>query len=251
MKVFGEYSKVYDLFYGDKNYRAEAAYVKKLIKECKPSAESILDLGCGTGRHAAILRKYGYDVLGVDLSSAMIEIAQKRTRTNYPAFIRGDIRTIRLKRKFDVVVSLFHVVNYQLSDDDLASAFRTARAHLSKGGIFIFDFWYGPAVLTDPPHPRVKKIETHDMTAIRFADPCIHPNDNIVDINYSIIFKDKHNKEVQEINELHRLRYLFMPEMRSMLKIANFTIRNALQWMSFDEALSLDSWLGAVVAEAK
>ena len=251
MNAFRDYSKVYDLFYGDKDYKAEAAYIQKLIKECNPSAESILDLGCGTGRHATILQKYGYDVFGVDISSAMIEIAQKRNRSDFPAFIQGDIRTIRLKRKFDVVVSLFHVVNYQISDDDLLGTFRTARAHLNKGGIFIFDFWYGPAVLTDRPYPRVKKIETDDMTAIRIAEPCIQPNENIVDINYSIFIKDKHNKEIKEINELHRLRYLFMPEMRAMLKIADFAVRNSLQWMSLHKELSLDSWLGAVVAEAK
>ena len=66
-------------------------------------------------------------------------------------FTTGDIRDIRLNQRFDVVIALFHVISYQTTNDDVTAAFQTARQHLNPGGIFIFDVWYGPAVLTERP----------------------------------------------------------------------------------------------------
>src|SRR5512139_1278741 len=178
MTVFGTYSRYYNLFYRDKDYTGEAEYVHGLIQQHRPGAGSLLDLGCGTGRHAFLLAEKGYAVAGVDRSEEMLAVANSQVATAVrvearspvavpPAFHLGDLRTVRLGRTFDAVVSLFHVMSYQTTNNDLREAFATAREHLAPGGVFIFDCWYGPAVLTDRPAVRVKRLEDESIYVTR------------------------------------------------------------------------------------
>src|ERR1051326_3358795 len=133
MSTFKNYSAYYDLIYHNKNYRQEAKYMHQLIKKNHPNAKTILNLGCGTGKHDVEFIKLGYDVIGIDLSYEMIEIANSNVLPKQKLkFLRGDIRTIRLKKKFDVVVSLFHVMSYQTSNEDFLSSLETAKLHLNK-----------------------------------------------------------------------------------------------------------------------
>jgi len=75
MSVFNKYSRYYNLLYRDKDYAGEADYVHELIRKYSPDAKSLLDLGCGTGRHAFPLAKKGYSVTGVDISEEMLAVA--------------------------------------------------------------------------------------------------------------------------------------------------------------------------------
>ncbi len=77
MNTFGDYSKYYNLLYKDKEYSKEVDYVSNLIKKYSPEAKTILDLGCGTGRHDELFIKHGFSVWGVDISEKMLEEANK------------------------------------------------------------------------------------------------------------------------------------------------------------------------------
>ena len=246
MSVFGAYSRYYNLLYRDKDYVGEAEYVHHLIARHYPAAKTILDLGCGTGRHDLLLAQKGYDISGVDKSEEMLSSAEARlsfldiqpTSLN---FIQGDIRTVRLDRTFDAVVSLFHVMSYQVSNDDLAAAFSTVRAHLHPGGIFIFDCWYGPAVLTDRPAVRIKRIEDEEIAVTRIAEPVIHPNDNMVDVNYQVFVREKAGGRVEELRETHRMRYLFQPEIDRFVREAGMSVITAEGWITGIQP-GFDTW---------
>lgn len=225
MTVFGAYSRYYNLLYKDKDYSGEAEYVHGLIQKYRPGAKKILDLGCGTGRHDFLLVQKGYSVTGVDISEEMISQAknyQSQTvfegHSSNPEFTHGDIRTIRFNQTFDVVISLFHVMSYQITNDDIRAVIQTAKRHLTSGGIFIFDCWYGPAVLTDRPVVRTKRLEDEAISVVRIAEPVMHPNENLVDVNYHVIIKDKATDMYEEVRETHTMRYLFEPEVREVLK---------------------------------
>ena len=146
--VFSDYARYYDLLYRDKDYAAEAEYVAGLIRKFHPSAQSILELGSGTGMHAIHLAKQGYEVTGVDLSPGMVNIArsnveatpQPSTLNLQPIFLEEDIREVRLNKRFDAVIALFHVISYQTTNEDVTAAFETARHHLNPGAIFIFGY---------------------------------------------------------------------------------------------------------------
>ena len=125
MTVFGSYSRYYNLLYRDKDYAGEAEHVHCLIQRHFPGAKTVLDLGCGTGRHDLLLAGKGYSITGVDMSEEMLDIAnsqlsslnvQRGSLSSHSSslnFLQGDIRTVRFDKTFDVVVSLFHVVSYQ------------------------------------------------------------------------------------------------------------------------------------------
>lgn len=258
MSVFGNYSRYYNLLYKDKDYASEAEYVKNLIDKHLPGVTSILDLGCGTGRHDFLLAEMGYEVTGVDLSQEMLAVANaQRASLNsqqgfaHPSslnphptlvsFHHGDIRTVRLERTFDVVISLFHVMSYQTGNDDLAAAFATASAHLKPGGIFIFDCWYGPAVLTDRPVVRVKRLEDAEITLTRIVEPVMYPDKNLVELNYHIMARDKESGAVEEVQEKHLMRYLFRPEIELLVQKSGMLITESSEWMTGKEP-GFDTW---------
>jgi SAM-dependent methyltransferase len=247
MNVFGHYARYYDLLYKDKDYTAEAEYVHTLIQRHSPKAGSILELGCGTATHAGFLAKKGYQLHGVDQSGEMLEQARSRLaampeeEAKRLSFSRGDIRHIQLQRKFDVVVSLFHVMSYQTSNEDLSAAFAAAGAHLRDTGIFIFDCWYGPAVLTDRPVVRVKRLEDEAIFVTRIAEPVMHPNENLVDVNYHVFVRDKSSGAVEELRETHKMRYLFRQEIDLFLRQTGMEVIEAAEWMT-GKTPGFDTW---------
>jgi SAM-dependent methyltransferase len=234
MSQFGDlYSQYYDLLYSDKDYIGEVEYVDGLIKSNTNNAKNLLDMGCGTGRHAELFCDKGYVVHGIDLSLEMLKIAEHRRigKEDRLNFSYSNIQELNLDKKFDVIVSLFHVMSYQNSNEELIKAFEVAKNHLVDGGIFIFDFWYGPAVLTDLPTTRVKRLENEHIKVTRLAEPIIHPQENIVDVNYDVFIENKQSKEVVEKRELHKMRYFFDTELEMVCETVGFKVVNKLEWM--------------------
>lgn len=247
MTVFGDYSRYYDLLYRDKDYIGESQFIHQLIQSHAPHSLDILELGCGTGHHAALLAQQGYKLHGIDISQEMLDYADQRRSqlttkiASNLQFTQGDIRQVRLHQKFDVVISLFHVISYQTTNADLQAAFATAKAHLKPNGIFIFDVWYGPAVLTTPPEVRVKRLEDEIIEITRIAEPVMYPNKNCVDVNYSIFIKDKTTFAITELTETHKMRYLFKPELEILLANFQLEIYKYQEWLTNKNA-SLETW---------
>ncbi len=255
MSIFGNYSKYYNLLYKDKDYAGEVEYVHNLIQKYSPGAKSILDLGCGTGRHDFLLSEKGYSVTGVDISEEMLAEVNSRLSTlnlqpSTLQFTQGNIQTIRLPATFDVVLSLFGVISYQTTNDMLLNTFRNVHRHLRGGGAFLFDCWYGPGVLSDRPGDREKKIEDSSLSIVRCAHPTMHPNENIVDVHYTITAKDESTGIVEELRETHRMRYLFKPEIEMMLDHAGLTLIQCEEWMTGKEP-GFDSWGVCFIAVKK
>lgn len=247
--VFFDYAKYYNLLYKDKDYQGEVDYIDKLIKKYSVrKVRSILDMGCGTGNHDILFNKMGYKIDGFDLSENMIEIAKSSILNNDNInFYQGDVASFRLEYKYDVVISLFHVMNYQTTNDKLFQSFKTAYDHLEKNGLFIFDFWYGPAVLTDKPCVKIKKIEDNELMIYRMATPVMHLNENIVDVNFEIIVKNIKTDELTVLHETHKMRYLFLPELTFMLELLNFKIIESYEWLSMNKKLNFNSWNGVLI----
>jgi SAM-dependent methyltransferase len=253
--VFGDYARDYDLLYSDKNYEAEANFVIDILKRHASPVDTILDLGCGSGMHAEKFAEAGYSVVGADLSPVMIDLAeQRRGRAGYEAqrrlaFVQSDIRALRLDRRFDAVTALFHVMSYMPGNDDVEAALASAREHLNAGGIFVFDFWYGPAVLHLLPSERMKVFESEERKLWRFAKPTHFENENLVDVNYTLVGLDKGSARIAETKETHRMRYFFKPELAYFLKAAGFKLNTLAEWMTGGPP-GMNAWNVVCVAEA-
>lgn len=255
MTVFDLYSAYYDLLYLDKDYNAETSYLCERLDEASVvPAGTLLELGCGTGGHAVELARLGRAVHGVDLSDSMVARARRRAaadplRRLELQFEVGDIRSHRAGRHYDAVFSLFHVISYQTTDDDLAAAFATARVHLEEGGAFVFDCWYGPAVLTDRPRHEIKQVTNERIAVERRTTPTVHVNANCVDIRFDIEVTARAGGDRRTFHEVHRMRYLFLPEIKVQLDAAGFEFVSAYRWMT-RESPDDRSWYVCIAARA-
>ncbi len=233
---FDAYASYYDILYRDKDYPGEAAYIATLLQKFSPAAKDLLELGSGSGLHASQLAAKGFSIHGVELSEGMLakanSLPSSETNAASLTFSQGDARTARIGRTFDAVMSLFHVVSYQTSNQDVHAEFVTAREHLTGGGLFLFDIWYGPAVLTDRPSIRIKRMESEVLAVTRLAEPEIHPEKNVVDVNYTVMVRDKSTGETQEIREKHPMRYFFTPEIALFADQTGFDIVHSEEWMT-------------------
>lgn len=248
-------TRYYDLLYRDKDYAGEAAYVAATIRRRLPQAQRILELGCGTGGHAEHLARLGFEVHGVDLSAPMLARAQAR-RSALPAelaarlrYSLGDARSVRVgppsgqpqggaqgvfQAGFDAVISLFHVMSYQADNDDLRAAYDTAHAHLCEGGVFLYDYWYGPAVLSQRPEVRVRRLSGEGLDVTRVAEPVMHWARNVCDVNYTVLARDTHEHDqapLQQLRETHPMRYLFQPEL-ALLEGASWRQPEDRAWLA-------------------
>jgi SAM-dependent methyltransferase len=257
MNTFDLYAAYYDLLYQDKNYSHEVNYINSLIAaHGGKSNGSILELGSGTGGHAIHFAQSNCIVHGIDISAEMIQRANKAKKSlsietaQRLTFDLGDVRTFRANKQFDTVISLFHVMSYQTSNSDLLAAFKTARAHLNLSGLFIFDFWYGPSVLSDRPGTVDKVVENEQLKVFRHTTSNMLINRNCVDVCFDIKIQIKQSKDhSQHITEHHMMRYLFLPEIEHYLSLNNLKIVISQAWLE-DDSLSDANWYGCVVAKA-
>lgn len=253
--MFDLYAAYYDLLYRDKDYAAEARWVTRLLTDGRDvTGLDLLELGSGTGGHALALAAAGHRVWGVDLSAAMVARARER-REGHPAlapqlhFDVGDLRTCRVGRHFDAVLALFHVMSYQTGNDDLAAACVTARAHLLPGGRFVFDFWHGPAVLTDRPRQVRRQVADDRIAVDRSTTPTMHVGANRVDVRFDLVLRSVADGRTQALTELHPMRYLFLPELDQYFAGAGLRRVAARAWLGETEPDDR-SWYACVVAEA-
>lgn len=112
--VFDEYARYYDLLYADKDYAEEAKYIASVLRYAiGEDKRQILELGCGTGKHAALLADMGYTICGVERSKNMLAQAQTRAEGKQGvSFVQSDIREFSFEKTFDAVFALFHVMSY-------------------------------------------------------------------------------------------------------------------------------------------
>jgi SAM-dependent methyltransferase len=250
MKNFVKYARYYDLLYRDKNYKKEVDYAHSLIRRySRKRNKTLLDVGCGTGGHAVWLAKKGYKIVGIDRSPEMISIARdKLLDDNGVEFKVLDASKSSLRRKFDIAVSLFHVMSYLTTNEVFAKSLKIHK-QLKKGGLFIFDFWYGPAVLAQRPAKKIKSVYDAIVSVRRVAEPNINLNQNTVDIDYKSSVLSKDNRLVKVIRERHTLRYFFLPELDFMLRNAGFKIVSSLKWLSLKEGPTPKSWSAVIIAK--
>jgi SAM-dependent methyltransferase len=227
--VFDDYSRYYDLLYKDKNYASEVDYVHSLLLRQGINLGDLLEFGSGTGKHGSLLAARGYRVHGIERSAEMVARAVASSGFTCQ---NGDICAVQLERTFDAVLALFHVISYQTSNSNLAAVFIRAAQHLKSGGVFIFDFWYSPAVYAQRPAVRVKRMSDAENELTRIAEPVNHTNDNRVDVNYTIFARNLSSGVVRVTTETHQMRHFSLPEIDLLAST------NGFERISAEELLS-------------
>ena len=142
MEAYTSFASVYDTFMDNVPYGEWGGYIYTLLCRYGVKSGIILDLGCGTGTITEILAGYGYDMIGVDNSEDMLELAmEKRMASGHDIlYLLQDMRGFELYGTVRAVVSVCDSVNYITEPEELAGVFRLVNNYLDPGGIFIFDF---------------------------------------------------------------------------------------------------------------
>ncbi len=142
MEAYTSFASVYDTFMDNVPYGEWGGYIYTLLCRYGVKSGIILDLGCGTGTMTEILAGYGYDMIGVDNSEDMLELAmEKRIASGHDIlYLLQDMREFELYGTVRAVVSVCDSVNYITEPEELAGVFRLVNNYLDPGGIFLFDF---------------------------------------------------------------------------------------------------------------
>ena len=248
MAVFSQGAEFYDVFYGHKDHRGEVDHFLNLsgANRGQPTPRKILELGMGTGRHAAVLASMGITVHGVEMSASMLD---KIPVTENIIGHFGDARTIRLPEQFDSVFSFFHVASYQTTDDDIHSFFATARAHLDRGGTFVFDCWYSPGVIQLRPAPRTLAGNHDDITITRKSTSREDVDNSLVVVLQEFVIRDGQGTVLAEFSEEHTMRHFSTNEIRHLARSTGFGLTVVADPESGSEP-GRESWAATYCLEA-
>ncbi len=142
--MYKQFAKYYDSIYKWKDYKADSIKLRVLIKKYKTSrGKELLDVACGTGNHIQYLKRY-FNITGIDIDIDMLRIARKKLPDI--KFIRGDMRTFKLNREFDVILCLFSAIGHLKTYENLEKTIRNFSLHLKQGGLMIVEPFLLPEV---------------------------------------------------------------------------------------------------------
>lgn len=203
--------------------RSDFDYCRRLAED----AQSVLDLGCGTGQLAASMADRR-TVFGVDPAAAMLDIARHRPRGRKATWVEADARSVRLGRRFDLVLLTGHAFQVFLTDEDKQAVLSTIAAHLAPGGRFIFD--------TRNPAAQNWSDWTDTGSIRKFEHPSLGAvekwGDGVRDAATGIVTYGTHYRIVASQRQV------------SAASKIQFTTRDRLAPMLDHAGLKVDEWLG-------
>jgi len=250
--TFDKYAKYYDILYSDKDYNKECNFIEKVFSEfLDKKPKKILDIGCGTGNYMTILLRKGYDVTGVDASASMVTLAEKKIRNlgfNNKVIV-NTMSKFNIDEQFDAAICMFAVLNYVTDTEELVKSLANIRKHLKRGALFLFDFWYGPAVLRINPSTRIKVIEANKTKVIRTVTPEIDTFSSLVKTHYYLLALNG-DKVLDELTETHKLRYFFPDELNHLAKKSGLEILNYCEFPVLKNKPNDNTWNVAAIARA-
>lgn len=138
MEAYTSFALVYDLFMDNVPYEEWSLRIIELLKENKIEDGILLDLGCGTGKLTRLMEKNGFDMIGIDNSIEMLDIARDASGENI-LYLLQDMREFELYGTVRAIYSACDSVNYILEEEDLREVFSLVNNYLDPKGIFIFD----------------------------------------------------------------------------------------------------------------
>jgi len=252
--VFEKYAHYYNLLYKDKDYQAETDYILSLIKKYQPDTIKVLEFGAGSGIHGRILANEGFHVSGIERSQEMIGLGHSSNQgkdqiTNFSC-TQGDCTSTILGDDFDAVISLFHVLSYQTSNEEVLAMLKNAHRQLKPGGVFIFDYWYAPAVWHIGPTLRIKRVSNQQLAITRIAEPECFRDQNIVRVNYQTFVEQLESNRISEIKETHEMRAFETEEIEEFANQIGFTPLHSEEWLT-SHTPSKETWGVCTVLQKK
>ena len=214
-QLYQKYSKYYDKIYANVNYHQECEFIRWAVGKHKQSKGiKLLDVACGTGTHADIL-KNTYEVTGVDINEDMLEIAAAKVPN--VTFIKEDMKNLDLDTFFDVVTCIFSSINYNRNYNELEITLTNFYDHMVSGGVLIYDL----SINTTNWIEGLVSVDTVVEEELNIARICQSQNNNgIFDANFILLVKD-HDKFDFDIDK-HELGVFNIVEVNDLMDKIGF-----------------------------
>lgn len=247
----GRHAELYDLFYAEKPYAAEAAFVDEcLTKYSIGPVKRVLEIACGTGTHAFQLEALGRDLLATDYSEGMLRRAQQKAaeKSSRVEFQLQDMTQLEVSgAPFDAVICLFDAIGYVQTNEALAKVFSGVHKHLRSEGLFVFEFWHAAAMLRHYDPVRVRRWETDDSTVLRISETSLDTANQLSRVTYSI-YELNHDGSYSTLIETQVNRYFLLQEMRQWLTSSGFTPVKWFAGFTDYETITDETWHIVAVA---
>jgi SAM-dependent methyltransferase len=248
----GRHAEIYDLFYADKDYAGEARFVQAwLASLADEPVRRVLDLACGTGRHALELERLGLHVTGVDSSGSMLGVARRRAAESGSAvsFLEQDMRALDVGRSdHDAILCLFDSLGYLVSNDAILEALRRVRAHLRPGGLFVGEIWHAPAMVRHFDPVRIRRFQLPDGEILRISETTIDVPTQTAEVTYTIHEFGSAGGH-RSFQERQRNRFFQVQEMALLLETAGL---EPVAWRAgYDAEASIDTGTWHVLVAAR
>lgn len=246
----GKNVEYYDMYFLPKEkLKNECKYVMNICTSYLPNFDNLIDVGCGTGAHAQLFSENFKNVYGIDISDDMIKYAREKHSEENVQFFCLDIRNIERKIAEDcsLVLSLAHVIGYQLDNISVKKFLLGINRILKDGGIFLFNFYYQPALYLNNLEPRSIKIEGKKETITRISNACLSPNENCINLDYYYIVENESN--VLHSYEVHeKMRFFSYLEMEYFLFENGFEVLDSFEYNT-SKGLSSKTWNVGILAK--
>jgi SAM-dependent methyltransferase len=237
------YAECYDQIHSSKSYDGESASMLKFLETNlgKTGITRILDFGCGTGIHLNSLLDEKLELYGYDRNEYMLDVARQK----FPSlFVASDYA--KIPGGLDLAYSLFDVVNYQVSDEEVEVYFRALASKLARGATLVVDGWHYAGVAQDPPEMRERNILFESSTITRRVTPTTSNNYRTTVLH--ITLEDKARSEILT-NESHIMRAFDAAELEKFATSCGFTGVSFRDGGDWDKDLMSNSWRFVMFAE--
>jgi SAM-dependent methyltransferase len=247
----GKHAEYYDIFYQDKPYAAEAAFIADaLTRYCGRKCEILLELACGTGQHAFELEKLGYEIVATDYSEDLLDVAKRKAeeKNSRVKFSQQDMRNLNLRGEtFDAAYCLFDSIGYVQTNFALNLALNGIRRHLRPKGIFIFEFWHAAAMIKNYEPVRERNWKTADGEIRRVSKTRLDIPLQLAEVTYSI--DAKKGEDIDHLEETQVNRYFLVQEMAFFLEENGFKVVQFLPAYANTTVINEDTWHILAIAE--
>ncbi len=257
----GRHAELYDLFYAEKPYADEAAFLDGIFRDPKSGRDRdstprrLLELACGTGRHALEIEKRGYEIVATDYSADMLACAKRRADAaeSSVTFHQADMRRLGECEAihggtFDAAYALFDSIGYVQSNEAIGEVMCGVRDLLRPGGLFVFEFWHAAAMLRDFDPLRVRRWATDDGEVLRISRTTLDVPRQLSHVAYEIV-ELRRDGTYGRIEETQTNRYFLVQEMASLVAAAGL---ESVAWFAgFSRDAPIDETTWHVVAVAR
>ncbi|MCI8885616.1 MAG: class I SAM-dependent methyltransferase [Dorea sp.] len=220
MQAYTNFAEVYDIFMDNIPYEEWAEYLDEILKEYHIPNNMVLELGCGTGNMTELLADKGYDMIGVDNSEIMLEIAmEKRLKSGHDIlYLLQDMQAFELYGTVGGIVSVCDSINYVTDERELKEVFSLVNNYLDPRGIFVFDFnteYKYRELLGD----RVIAEEREECSFI--WDNYYNPEDKMNEYQLTLFVQNEDDKDLyRRYQEVHYQRAYTLEKIKTLIEKA-------------------------------